>query len=163
MPAKQILVADDHPEVLEEVRTALATLHASVATVESGQALVQAAQDLHPELVITDISMPDMSGFKAADKIRERGLNPKLIFLTVHSASAYVKKARELAADGYVLKIEDFENLPKAVAAVLAGGTYFSPQVEAAARIVSPPEYLSKKGEAQNGNRILSKVQTSTP
>jgi len=133
MGCNYILVADDHPRMLEEAYAALETFGCTVVRVESGEALVQAAEQRCPDVVVTDISIPGMSGFKATEEIQKRKLSVRVIFLTVHSASGYVRKARQLGADGYVLKIEDFENLPEAVAAVLAGKTYFSPQLSATA------------------------------
>lgn len=125
----RILLADDQPEILAEARTLLKD-HDIVGAVENGENLVESAQRLLPDLIITDISMPRMSGFAAAARIRELGLGPKLIFLTVQSAAAYVRKARTLGADGYVLKTYANEQLLEAVSAVLTGQTYVSPQLK---------------------------------
>jgi DNA-binding NarL/FixJ family response regulator len=126
---RRILLADDQPEILAEARTLLKD-HDIVGAVENGEHLVAAAQRLLPDLIITDISMPRMSGFEAAARIRELGLGAKLIFLTVQSAAGYVRKARTLGADGYVLKTHANEQLLEAVSAVLAGKTYVSPQLK---------------------------------
>jgi DNA-binding NarL/FixJ family response regulator len=74
--------------------------------------------------------MPIMTGFEAASKIRALGLTTKFIFLTVQASAAYLKKARGLGANGYVLKVYSTEQLPTAVSRVLAGETYFSPQLQ---------------------------------
>jgi DNA-binding NarL/FixJ family response regulator len=129
MSRKRILLADDHSEMLDEVRALLDQEYDIVGEVNDGKRLVEAAQELKPDLIVSDISMPEMTGFEAAAKIRELGLNTKLIFLTVQSSSAYVKKARSLGADGYVLKVYTNEQLPRAVSSVLMGEAYFSPQL----------------------------------
>jgi len=114
------------------VQALLETDYEVVGTVENGAELLEAAKSLKPDLIISDISMPVMSGFEAAAKIRECGLKSKLIFLTVQSSSAYLKKAKALGAQGYVLKVYTNEQLPVAIASVLTGTPYFSPELRAA-------------------------------
>jgi DNA-binding NarL/FixJ family response regulator len=126
---KRILLADDHVAMLEEIENVLKADYNIVASVEDGAALVEAAQRLKPDLIISDISMPVLNGFEAAAKLRAAGLTTKLIFLTVQSAAPYVKKARALGALGYVLKSYATECLPTAVSAVLAGGSYICPKL----------------------------------
>jgi len=129
---KRILLADDHAEMLDEVRALLNQDYEIVGSVENGAKLVEAAQALKPDLIVSDISMPVMTGFEAAAKIRALGLSPKIIFLTVQSSAAYLRKARSLGADGYVLKVYTNEQLPVAVCNVLQGESYLSPQLGAA-------------------------------
>jgi DNA-binding NarL/FixJ family response regulator len=128
---KRVLLADDHAAMLEEVRTLLDEDYEVVGAVENGQKLVEAASALKPDVIVSDISMPVMNGFEAAARIRELGLASRIIFLTVQSSGAYLKKARALGADGYVLKIYTNEQLPLAIASVLSGTPYFSPQLGA--------------------------------
>jgi DNA-binding NarL/FixJ family response regulator len=104
--------------------------HEIVGAVENGENLVEAAQRLQPDLIITDISMPLMTGFEAAARLRDLGVEAKVIFLTVQSSAAYVRKARTLGAQGYVLKTYAHEQLGEAVSAVLTGHTYLSPQLK---------------------------------
>lgn len=129
MERPRILLADDHVAMLEEVRTLLNQDYDVVGAVENGADLVSAAERLKPDLIISDISMPRMTGFEAAAKVRASGLDAKLMFLTVQSSPAYLKKARALGASGYVLKVFIAEQLRPAVAAVLSGKSYFSPQL----------------------------------
>lgn len=132
MTRKRILLADDHAEMLEEVRALLAADYDIIGAVENGAELVEAARALKPDLIVSDISMPIMTGFEAAAKIREARISTKIIFLTVQSSSAYLKKARALGADGYVLKVYTNEQLPVAISSVLTGTPYFSPQLRIA-------------------------------
>ena len=129
----RVLLADDQAEMLEEVRGLLARDYEIVGTANNGEELVEAAKRLQPDLIISDISMPMMTGFEAAAKIRASGLTSKLIFLTVQSSPAYLKKAHSLGADGYVLKVYTNEQLPQAVSQVLEGKQYFSPQLQTTA------------------------------
>ena len=129
MGRKRILLADDHVEMLDEIRSLLNEDYEIVGAVENGRKLVEAAQALQPDLIVSDISMPVMTGFEAAAKIRALGLPAKIIFLTVQSSAAYVRRARALGADGYVLKVYTNEQLPVAVSSVLMGNSYISPQL----------------------------------
>ena len=116
--------------MMEEVGRQLQEEYDVVGRVEDGGALVEAAQRLHPDLIISDISMPVMTGFEAAAAIRASGLKPKLIFLTVQSSAPYLKKARSLGANGYVLKVFAHEQLLTAVSTVADGGQFLSPQLQ---------------------------------
>ncbi len=129
MNRKRILLADDHAEMLDEVRALLDKDYDIVGAVKDGKQLVEAARDLKPDVIISDISMPELSGFEAAARIRNLGLAPKLIFLTVQSSPGYLRKARSLGAEGYVLKVYSNEQLPLAIASVLDGKPFFSPEL----------------------------------
>jgi DNA-binding NarL/FixJ family response regulator len=131
MSRKRILLADDHAEMLDELRVLLDADYDIIGAVENGEKLVEAAKALKPDLIVSDISMPVMTGFEAAAKIREAGISTKIVFLTVQSSAAYLKKARALGADGYVLKVYTNEQLPIAISSVLTGTPYVSPQLRA--------------------------------
>lgn len=126
---KRILLADDHATMVEEVRKLLQQDYEIVGTAENGAELVEQAQRLNPDLIVSDVSMPIMTGFEAVSKIRFLGLKSQVIFLTVHSTAPYLRKARALGASGYVLKMYTNEQLPAAVATVLNGGSYTSPEL----------------------------------
>jgi CheY-like chemotaxis protein len=126
----RILLADDHSEFLEDVQPLLGEAYEIVGAVNDGIALVEAAIALKPDLIISDISMPGLTGFQAALKIRALGLTPKLIFLTMQSSPAYVKKAQGIGAMGYVLKAHATEQLPLALSRVSIGETFVSPEIK---------------------------------
>lgn len=126
MARKRILLADDNAEFLEDVQPLLSGTYDIVGAVQDGSTLVDAARSLEPDLIISDISMPVMSGFEAASRIRALGLTAKFIFLSVQTSPAYIRKARSVGASGYVVKAHATEQLPRAVSGVLAGGTFFS-------------------------------------
>src|SRR5947209_16814968 len=118
MCRKCVLLADDQVEMVEQVRRLLESDYDVVAAVHDGAALLEAAQQCKPDVIISDISMPRMTGFEALSRIRGLGIGSKLIFLTIQSSAAYLKKARALGADGYVLKVHAQEDLLPALAAV---------------------------------------------
>ena len=126
---KKVLLADDHAGIVEQARRILEHDYEIVGAVNDGVALLETAQRVHPDVIISDIRMPNMTGFEAAAKLRDLKSPAKLIFMTVHSAVPYLKRARALGADGYVLKVHIGEQLLPAVNAVLAGASYLSPEL----------------------------------
>ena len=94
--------------------------------VGDGQSLIEMAESLQPDLIITDISMPLLSGIEAAKNIMKSTPQTKIIFLTVHTDPDYVREALELGAVGYVVKSRLVSDLQLAIGEVLAGRTYVS-------------------------------------
>lgn len=124
MTKPRILIADDSPEVLTALRPLLDELGDVVGAVADGQALVEAAQLLQPDLVLADISMPRLNGLDAARAIQTCAPDCKVIMLTVHRESVYVSLAFNAGARGYLLKRSAVSELPRAIRQVLAGERY---------------------------------------
>lgn len=103
-----------------------------VGTVENGQALVEAALRLNPDLVILDITMPRLSGIDAARRIRKDLPAVKLLFVTMHTSPAYLEAALEAGADGYAVKSSERSEILAAVESVLAGSSYLAPSLSRA-------------------------------
>jgi DNA-binding NarL/FixJ family response regulator len=120
----RILLADDHPEVLEALRFTLDELGEVVGMVGDGQALVEAARLLEPDLIITDISMPGMNGLEATRALLPFLPQSRVIILTVHREAVYLSLAFNAGARGYILKRSAVAELPQAVLHVLAGDRY---------------------------------------
>ena len=123
----KILLADDNPSLLREIQRVLDQEFEIVSTVSDGHALLEQYDRLHPEVIVTDISMPVMDGFEAVAKLRRRG-QPKVIFLTVHEEQAFVDEAKSLGAMGYVLKRSRPSVLVRAVHAAHEGRFFLSPE-----------------------------------
>jgi signal transduction histidine kinase/DNA-binding NarL/FixJ family response regulator len=123
----RVLLADDHPMVLEDIRSVIAPNCEIVETVADGRALVDAALRLNPDLIVVDITMPLLNGVEAATQIKKSLPDIKLLFVTMHASTAYVKAAFEAGGTGYVLKSGLRDELPDAVQSVLAGRVYVSP------------------------------------
>src|ERR1017187_5332799 len=109
-PRLKILLADDNPELLRELQRALHEEFEIVGTVADGRALLEVCDRLHPEVIVTDISMPVMDGFEAVANLRRRG-TAKVVFLTVHEEHAFVEEAKALGAMGYVRSEEHTSEL----------------------------------------------------
>jgi DNA-binding NarL/FixJ family response regulator len=123
----RILVADDHAGVRELVESMLEPTFEVIGTVGNGKALVETARRLQPDVIITDISMPILSGIEAAKQLQEFGSRAKVVFLTVHSDPDIVRACLNVGACGYVVKPRMDSDLLPAVREALAGRIFLSP------------------------------------
>ena len=123
----RIFLADDHRYVLELIRGLLEPTFEVVGAVEDGEALVEAAVNLRPDVIITDISMPKLNGIEAADRLRESGSSSKIVFLTVHADPDFVQAALKTGALAYVSKSRITTDLLLAIEEALKGRIFVSP------------------------------------
>jgi DNA-binding NarL/FixJ family response regulator len=129
MKHTRILLADDDAPTLEGMSAVLTPYYEVAGTVADGLALVEAALRLRPDLIVSDITMPHLSGIDAARQIKTSLPGIKLLFITMHSSSAYVSAAFEAGGTGYVLKSGIGDELLGAVQSVLNGRIYLSPSL----------------------------------
>jgi DNA-binding NarL/FixJ family response regulator len=125
MVRSRVLIADDHPSLLERVAEILAAEYEIVAAVSDGLAAVDAATLLQPDVVVLDISMPILSGLEAAARLVDGGCVSRIVFLTVHEDPEFVEAARNVGALGYVLKRTIGADLLPALELVLRGHSAF--------------------------------------
>jgi DNA-binding NarL/FixJ family response regulator len=126
----RVVLADDHREMLLRVTALLAAEFTVVAAVGDGEALVDAEANLHPDLLVIDITMPGISGLEAATVVRQRGSQVPIVFLSVHEEPEFVLAARQAGALGYVSKVRLASDLIPAVRAVLDGRRFVSASVD---------------------------------
>jgi DNA-binding NarL/FixJ family response regulator len=129
----RVLLADDHALVAAGISKLLEAEFDLVGTVADGRALVTAAQNDQPDVVLLDISMPNLNGLEAARQIHMIAPDCKLVFVTVHSDAAYVAEAFRAGASGYVLKRSAASELATAVREVLNQRMYLTPLIASAA------------------------------
>ena len=129
MKRPTVLLADDHTIVVEGLRCILEPEFELVGAVGDGRALVAATEKLHPDVVITDISMPLLNGLEATRQIMKADRRTKIIFLTMHADVNYSAEAFQAGASGYLLKQSAAEELLTAIREVLKGRVYLSPLV----------------------------------
>jgi DNA-binding NarL/FixJ family response regulator len=98
-----------------------------VATAANGESAIDAVARLGPDLLVLDISMPILDGFKTAARLQESGSRAKVLFLTVHDDPDFVDAAFSVGARGYVLKSRLGIDLVPALQEVLLGRTFVSP------------------------------------
>jgi DNA-binding NarL/FixJ family response regulator len=130
MKRRKIVIADDHEVVVEGLRRVLDRREFEVVGVANdGRALIQAAEKLRPDVIITDVAMPRLNGIDAACEIHSRNPNLKIIFLTMHPEVAYATAALDAGACGFVLKSAAGEELIGAIGAALDGRIYISKSI----------------------------------
>lgn len=127
MRSPRLLLADDHPRMLEQIVHLLQGEGEIVGAFENGEQLIGAALNLDPDLIALDISMPVMNGIEAAHRLRSLGSRAKVIFLTMHQDDAFMTAAAVAGALGYVLKHRMASDLIPAVRKVLQDHRFASP------------------------------------
>jgi DNA-binding NarL/FixJ family response regulator len=124
-----ILLADDHGDFLAAVVRHLEPHFEVVGAVGNGQALVDEAVRLAPDVVVLDITMPVLNGIDAARKLKATGCRARIVFLTVHADPDYVRAALGVGALGYVLKSELASDLLPCLTDALGGRSFVSPAI----------------------------------
>jgi len=124
----RILLADDHLMLVGALKSVLEPKYEVVGLVADGRALLEAAERLQPDVIVTDIAMPQLNGLDAARKLKEKTPGIKLIFITMNPDPYLVREAFRAGASAFLLKQEACSGLPAAIEQVLKGGTYASPQ-----------------------------------
>ncbi len=125
----RLLLADDHPVVIAGLRELLEPQFEIVGTAPDGRTLLRLASDLKPDVILLDISMPQMNGLTAARQIKKTFPQLKLIFLTMHADMDYVNEAFRAGASGYILKRSVASELVSGIKEVLKGETYLTPEI----------------------------------
>ncbi len=151
----RILIADDHKLVAEACKGLLEPEFEVVAMVTDGRALLQAAAELHPDVIILDISMPQLNGLDAGEQIKQKSRATKLIFLTMALGPDVAAEAFRRGASGYVLKQCSAEELTIAVRRVLRGESYLSPLITK-----DTVEFLLRSGSAYQEQKHISGRQS---
>ena len=120
----RVLLAEDHAETAERLRKLLRADFDVIASVEDGDALVDAAERLSPDVIVTDIAMPGSTASRPPLLIRRHDPNARIVLVTVHAESMFVEAGLEAGALGYVLKDTAGDELVPAVRAALSGRQY---------------------------------------
>lgn len=122
----RILLADDHPRFPEMEARLLEAEFEVVGKVGNGQALIEEAMRLKPDVIVTDISMPILDGIEAVDRLKESGSTSRIVFLSVHSDTDFVRRCLSAGALAYVVKSRIASELVPAIRQALAGNTFIS-------------------------------------
>ena len=126
MHSIRLVLADDNPEVLETLADMLQPDYVVAGALSNGTSVLQQVDELKPDVIILDISLPDMTGFDVVRQLKKRGCSAKVIFLTVHENIDFVRAAFELDAAGYVFKSRISSDLVEAINTISNGGRFSS-------------------------------------
>ena len=141
-----MLLVDDHPLVLEGIKSHLsaqADLEV-VGIAVTGQEAIAKARQLQPDVILMDISMPQMNGMEALHILRRRVPKAKVLVLTMHDNREYIRQMVRLGARGYVLKDTSPAELVRAIKLVHSGEVFFSPS---ASRVLLDEVTHPEKGQ----------------
>jgi DNA-binding NarL/FixJ family response regulator len=131
----RILIVDDHEIVRMGLKSHLLKSRPEwdiCGEATDGEQAVQLTDELNPDLVVLDITMPRLSGLEATSRMRKLGFKTPVLIFTTHDFNTLASEVREVGAQGYVLKSQAVRDLVKAIDALLAGGTFFGAPQEAA-------------------------------
>lgn len=136
----RLVLAEDHTILREGVRAIFAAEEdlTVVGEATDGREAIQRAEELRPDLVLLDLSMPRTGGLDALKEIKRVSEGTRVLVLTVHKTEEYVHAALQAGADGYVLKDSSSADLLQAVRSVLAGERYLSPAIAGSVVAGSP-------------------------
>lgn len=133
MPTSQtkvrVLLADDNETTIERVQLLLRREFEVVGAVANGEALLEAAARIRPDVIVSDISMPLLDGLEAARRLKQQCTAAKIVFLTVYRDPELLEAALDAGVLGYVLKTRLHLDLIPAIRLALAGRQFVSPSV----------------------------------
>jgi DNA-binding NarL/FixJ family response regulator len=130
-PSTRIVLADDHPVVLNGLRNLIQAEDDLdlVGEASTGLAALKVIREQRPDVAVVDISMPELNGIMLSRRIAEEIPSIRFLVLTLHEDRAYLKQALEAGVLGYVLKRSAAENLVQAIRAVVIGALYVDPAI----------------------------------
>jgi DNA-binding NarL/FixJ family response regulator len=152
----KILIADEH-KIFREGLHALIDKEVGLEVVGeagNGREVVELAQNFSPDIILMDITMPELNGIEATRKIISKNLSTKVIGLSFHSDRRFVLGMIKAGASGYLLKECTFEELVSAIHTVIKGKIYLSPSISN----ILVEEYINKVGEDKHP--VFSKLTT---
>jgi DNA-binding NarL/FixJ family response regulator len=124
-------MVDDHPVVLAGLKALVGAdpEFAIVGEARDGRTALRLAMQLEPDVVVLDISLPEMNGIELAAALRAERPECRILVLTVHEERAYLRQLLDLGVGGYLLKRSAGDELSRAIRAVAAGGMYLDPAI----------------------------------
>jgi DNA-binding NarL/FixJ family response regulator len=122
-----VLLADDHVMLMDGLVHFVRREFDIIGVARDGRAMVEMAKQYHPDVIVTDISMPHLNGLDAARILKKEANSAKLLFLSMHADLSLVEEAFRAGASGYVLKLCGADEFMKAIQCVAKGSTYITP------------------------------------
>ena len=131
MSRPRVVLAEDHAQIAEQLRSLLESEFDVVAMVVDGDALLRAAEEFHPDVIVTDIVMPGLDGIAATVEILARHPATRVVLVTAHDNSELAERGYAAGALAHVSKHSAGRELVPAVRAAMRGERYMSPRAGA--------------------------------
>jgi len=148
MKKLRILLADDHKVVRDGLRLLIDGQRDMrvVGEAGNGQEALRQARDLKPDVVVMDLSMPELNGLQATERLKAERPEIKVVALTVHEDPSYLLQLCQAGAVGYVLKRSAGDDLIHAIRTAASGGSHFDPTLTSKALTGRSGDWLNKEG-----------------
>ena len=127
MKRPKVILADDHPLMMDAIKNLLDPQFEIVGTFTDGHKLVDGAPALQPNIIVLDIGMPTLNGLSAGERLKKLIPSVKLVYLTQNHDQDMAREAFQLGASAYVLKSSAASDLVRAMNEVVRGGTFVTP------------------------------------
>jgi len=126
-----VMIADDHSLMREGLKQILELDDkiTVIAQAGDGEEVIKKAQSYKPDIILLDINMPKVNGIEALRRLKDIGIDSKIIMLTIHDDKEYLCETMKIGANGYVLKDADSDTLIKAIYEVYKGKSYIQPSI----------------------------------
>lgn len=127
----RILLAEDHQAIRDGLKLLVNSQPdmEAVGEADNGRVALQLAQELLPDVIVMDVSMPELNGLQATKKLKQKCPQVKVLTLTRHTDDGYLQQLLQAGASGYVLKQSDSAELLRAIRAVATNQTYLDPAI----------------------------------
>lgn len=154
--AVTIVIADDHAIVRQGLKKIFKEEMGIrvIGEAKDGRDAVNKVQELTPDIVIMDIAMPELNGIEATRQIKQAGSGTKIIILSMHDHSRYIRELLGLGVSGYLLKNAASRDIVKAVNSAIKGDTYLSPSISS--RVIEDYVGMNKKSQEEELYNTLS-------
>lgn len=126
-----LLIADDHKLVREGLKQLL-ELEGDISVIDqagNGKEAIEKTLEYKPDILLLDINMPEVNGIDVLRRLKDMGVNTRIIMLTIHDDKEYIFETIKIGADGYMIKDSDADTLIKAIREVKKGSTYIQPSI----------------------------------
>ena len=158
MTKLRIMIAENHETVREGLRLIINLQDDMEVCGEAnnGRTAIIVARELQPDVLVMDVTMPELNGLKATKKLKAISPHLKILTLTRHTDDAYLQELLRAGASGYILKQSSSEELLRAIRVIAAGGNYLDPSI--VGRVMSG--YVKRQFSGKSGQVTLSERET---
>jgi DNA-binding NarL/FixJ family response regulator len=121
----KLLLVDDNPDMLMALGHLLRREFLIVGALTTGTSVLSQVDELNPDIILLDVALGDLNGFQVAERLKRQACPSKIVFLSAHENTEFLRAAADIGASGYVFKSQIGRDLIKALQTVTTGGRFF--------------------------------------